>query len=225
MDGLTVVALLAGAAMVGGFTTQTTVGPFTLGALITGTTAVFGAILVLAIAAVHWPAVARASTHAIAGALLPKRWAEKPVAILDGLLDGLDVLRDWRRFAAVSVLSLGVWGVNGLSFWFGLEAFNIDTPFTAAFILQSLIAFGVALPSSPGFFGPFEAVTRATLSLYGVAGGLAVSFAVGYHLLTFLPITVLGLWSLTRARLHLTDLRHAADAPQAQLEGTPAQTP
>ena len=211
--------------MVGGFTTQTTIGPFTLGGLIAGTTALFVAILALGVAAVHWPALARTSTRSIAGALLPKKWADKSVAILDGLLDGLDVLRDWRRFAAVSALSLGVWGVNGLSFWFGLVAFNIDTPFTAAFVLQSLIAFGVALPSSPGFFGPFEAVTRATLSLYGVPGGLAVSFAVGYHLLTFLPITVLGLWSLTRARLHLTDLRHAPDAPETQPEGTRTQAP
>ena len=135
------------------------------------------------------------------------------------------MLRDWRRFAAVSVLSLGVWGVNGLSFWFGLVAFNVDIPFAGAFVLQSLIAFGVALPSSPGFFGPFEAVSRATLALYGVAGGLAVSFAVGYHLLTFIPITILGLWSLTRAHLHLTDLRRAPDAPKSELEGTAPQTP
>ena len=61
MDGLTVVALLAGAAVVGGFTTQTTIGPFTLGGLIAGTTALFGAILVLGVAAVHWPALARPS--------------------------------------------------------------------------------------------------------------------------------------------------------------------
>jgi hypothetical protein len=38
---------------------------------------------------------------------------------------------------------------------------------------------------------------------------LAVSLAVGYHLTTFLPITLLGMWSLTRAHVHLADLRTA----------------
>ena len=80
-------------------------------------------------------------------------------------------------------------------------------PWTAAFVIQSLIAFGVSVPSAPGFFGVFEAVTKATLILYGIAPDLAVSYAVGYHLFTFVPITVLGLWSLSRTHLHLADLR------------------
>jgi uncharacterized membrane protein YbhN (UPF0104 family) len=67
----------------------------------------------------------------------------------------------------------------------------------------------VALPSSPGFFGVFEAVTRVTLALYGIEAGRAVSYALGYHFSTFVPITVLGIWSLSRAHLHLADLRAA----------------
>ena len=46
-----------------------------------------------------------------------------------------------------------------------------------------------------------------SLALYGIDASLAVSYAVGYHLGTFVPITLLGLWSLGRARLHLADLR------------------
>ena len=91
MDGLTVAALLAVGASSGGFSTQTTIGPFTLGGLITGTTALFAALLVLGVTAVHWPAPARAATRAVTGALLPKKWADKAVAVLDGLLDGLEV--------------------------------------------------------------------------------------------------------------------------------------
>jgi hypothetical protein len=36
-----------------------------------------------------------------------------------------------------------------------------------------------------------------------------VSYAVGYHFATFIPITLLGLWSLSRAHLHLAELRGA----------------
>src|SRR5207244_8277610 len=87
-------------------------------------------------------------------------------------------------------------------------------PYTTLFrslLLQGIIGFGVALPSSPGFVGVFEAATRATLAVYGIGATRAVSYAVGYHLTTFVPITLLGLYSLSRMRLHLAELRAAAD--------------
>jgi uncharacterized membrane protein YbhN (UPF0104 family) len=120
------------------------------------------------------------------------------------------------------LLSIAVWGVNGASFWICNIAFDLQAPWTSGFLLQSLIAFGVAVPSSPGFFGPFEAVTRATLALYGIPAGLAVSYAVSYHLSTFVPITLLGLWSLSRARLHLADLRAARQATQPGSSADPS---
>jgi hypothetical protein len=55
-------------------------------------------------------------------------------------------------------------------------------------------------------------VAKATLLLYAIDATVATSYAFGYHLFTFVPITLLGLWSLTRARLHLTDLG-TQDAP------------
>src|SRR5581483_1929170 len=58
------------------------------------------------------------------------------------------------------------------------RAFGLPVAAHAALVLQGLIGFGVALPSSPGFFGPFEAATRVTLQLYGVAPAQAVSYAV-----------------------------------------------
>ena len=103
--------------------------------------------------------------------------------------------------------SFAVWLLSSASFWLAFSAFDIEVPWSAALLLQCLISFGVAIPSSPGFFGPFEAVTRVTLALYGIEAGSAVSYAVGYHLSTFVPITVLGIWSLSRAHLHLADLR------------------
>jgi len=75
--------------------------------------------------------------------------------------------------------------------------------------VQGVIGFGVALPSSPGFFGPFEAATRATLAIYGIGADQAVSYAVGYHVGGFIPITLLGLYSLSRTHVHLGELRRA----------------
>ena len=155
----------------------------------------------------HWPDVTLNVGRRVLLALLPSRWAEKGIDALSGVFEGLGVLRDWKRFGIVSFWSLVVWSVNSLSFWLAMVAFELPVPWTAALVLNSLIAFSVALPAAPGFFGVFESVARVTLVLYGLDATLAVSYAVGYHLFTFVPITLLGLWSLSRAQLQLADLR------------------
>ena len=217
MDGLTLVALLALAIFAGGFTMTTPVGRVTFGQIMGATAVVFLVLLLVAVAAVHRPDVAMGWGRRAVTAVLPARWADQAVQAMAGVFEGLDVLHDWPRFGVVALWSLVVWGTNGVSFWLCMEAFNFDLPWTAAFILQSLIAFGVAAPAAPGFFGVFEAVTKATLTLYAIAPTAAVSYAFGYHLFTFVPITLLGLWSLSRARLHLKD--HADGQEVSRPEG------
>ena len=87
---------------------------------------------------------------------------------------------------------------------------GIAAPFSAALFLQGLIAIGVAVPASPGFFGIFEALATVGLAAYGVGANQAVGWAIGYHLLSFVPITVLGAWYFTRLGLHFQELGEPA---------------
>lgn len=225
-DGLTLAALFAVSAVAGGFTAETTIGGLTFGEIMSGVGLLFFAALIVAVVTVHQPRLTVAIGTRVLGTVLPDRWTRRTDTIMYGVLEGLQVLRSWRRFGAVMMLSLVVWGVNGASFWMCSVAFGLENPWTSALLLQSLIAFGIAVPTSPGFFGPFEAVTRATLGLYGTPPALAISYAVGYHISTFIPITLLGLWSLSRAHLHLVDLRSAeagdpGTPPAAELTPSP----
>jgi uncharacterized protein (TIRG00374 family) len=210
MDGITLAALLMAGIWAGGFAPGTAVGGVTLGGVARGGGAFFGVLLAIALFLVHWPRPALRIAERVSRTMLPQRWSQRLMKILEGLLSGLDALRSPRQFATVTFWSFVVWLVAAGSFWLAFLAFEIDVPWSAALLLQGLIAFGVALPSSPGFFGPFEAIIRVTLALYGIEAGLAVSYAVGYHLGAFIPITLLGIWSLTRAHLHLAELRTAA---------------
>ncbi len=207
LDGLTLLTILAVAASLGGFATGSGFGTLNLTSLVvTGATGVFVALAVTTFAVVK-PEIAKGILHRVLDTILPQKWAHRIGGILDGLFDGIAVLRKPKRLATVLVWSFIVWGVNGVSFLLAMWAFTMAVPTSAAFVLESTIAFGVAIPSTPGFFGPFEAATRLTLAAYGVSGAEAAAYAAAYHITTFIPITVLGLFSLTRAHLHLTDLR------------------
>jgi len=215
-DGLTMVGLLTLAIAAPSFPRDATVGGVLLSHVAAWAAGLFAAVLVVAFLVVLRPAPWLALFERVARAVLPARFAERAARVAEGLVAGLVVLRSPARFAAVCGWSLVLWLVNGLSFAVCFRAFSLPVPWEGAFLLQGLIGFGVALPSSPGFFGPFEAVTRATLGLYGITPDSAVSYAVGYHIGGFIPITLLGLHALSRSHVHLAELRQPGTAESSR---------
>lgn len=128
---------------------------------------------------------------AIATRVAP-RLAERGRRLLHAFITGLGALRSPSRFTRVFLWTLLHWLVSALSFWIAFRAVGITAPFSAAVFLQSLIAIGVAIPSTPGFFGVFEGSAKVGLAVYGVTGPQVVTWAFGYHILSFIPITVMG---------------------------------
>ena len=207
-DGLVLVILLAAAIAAPGFPATATIAGRSLSSVAVWTGGVFVAFLGVLFAAVHAPAGALRLGGRAARSLLPARAAAFLVTIARHFIDGLSILRAPKDFVRVVVWSFVLWLVNALAFYTGFLAFRLGhLPFDSALLLQSIVAFGVAIPSSPGFFGLFEYASRAGLGLYGIPAAASVSFAVGIHLGWFVPITVIGLWTLARANLSLGELR------------------
>jgi glycosyltransferase 2 family protein len=140
---------------------------------------------------------------------------ERGKRALGALTSGLSVLRAPSRFAAVFGWTLAHWLVNGLAFWVGFKAVGIDAPYSAALFLQGIIAIGVAAPQAPGFFGVFELFGKEGLRLYGVAPDAAVTWAISFHALSYLPITIIGAWYFLREGLSLGEIGGAKDAGAA----------
>ena len=207
-DGLVIVFLLSAAVVDPGFRATAAIGGRNVSAMAAWAGGVFIVALGMLFAMVHAPSGALALAGRVLRRLLPERAADLIVGLARNFIEGLSILRAPRDFGLVLAWSFAVWLINGLAFYTGFLAFGMDgLPFSSALLLQGVVAIGVAIPSSPGFFGLFEYASRAGLGLYGVAATSAVSFAVGIHLGWFVPITVIGLWTLARANLSLSDLR------------------
>ncbi len=145
--------------------------------------------------------------------VLRRAWADRIVDLIEGFRHGLTALRHPGRLAGVVFWSLTTWLVNGLAFYVGFAIFDIDVNFAGALLLQGVLVFGIAVPAAPGFVGVFEAVIRAVLTLYAVAPDRALSFAITYHVTTFVPITLLGVYSLMTTGIRLGQFRHGPPPP------------
>jgi uncharacterized protein (TIRG00374 family) len=138
---------------------------------------------------------------------------ERGRRMLQTFVEGLSVLRRPGRFAAVFGWTVAHWLLNALGFWLSFKAVGISAPFSAALFLQAFIALGTAVPALPGFFGVFEYMSVQGLAIYGVSQQQAATWAIGYHLFSFIPITLIGAWYFTRLGVRLRDLQPATDTP------------
>ncbi len=211
-DALVVFALMSGAmldpafprgAQIAGRDVSSLLG--TLGIAVIAVT--FAGALLLALR----PALFEAIATRVVGAVAP-RFAPRVAALVHAAADGFAALRSPSRLARVLGWTVAHWLCYALAFWLMFRAVGIGAPFSAALFLQGLIAVGVAIPSSPGFFGPFEAFAKEGLRLYGVPVAAAVTWAVAFHLLSFIPITVFGAVYFARLGLSFADVRGSAPA-------------
>ena len=202
IDALTVVALFTGALVVVDI-------PMGGGAQAAATRiGILGVIgLCVAVLAAAFP---KRAEQAVAALTPAGRVQDFAVKLTRRLLDGVMALRDPRRALPVIAWSVIIWSVNAAAFWIAFRAFGIDAPFAAALILQFLLVLGIAPPQAPGFVGGFELAIVGALLLFGVPQEIALAYALTYHVTTFVPITLLGAWSLVATGLSLRSAREAA---------------
>lgn len=206
-DGIAVIALLVVGLAAAGLPSGVSVAGVSVAGAATTAAIVCALALAAAAAVVAFPLAAeRVVRRVVPGHAL----AERIVAIIEGVRHGLMVLRSPSRIAAVAGWSAVLWLVNAASFWIGFAAFDLPVGFAGALLLQGLLVIGISVPSTPGFVGPFEAVIVAVLALYGIPKDPAFSYAITYHAATFMPIVLLGIWSLARTPIALSDARRSA---------------
>ena len=213
-DATVVLLMMLLATLDPAFPSQQPIGDHTLAFYLKPTALFLGLVLAGLALFVVAPDRVFAISDAIMRRVAP-RFEPKVRALLEGFVSGLHVLRSPKLLAEVFFWTVLHWLCNAFAFWLGFQALHLSAPFSAGLLLQGLIAIGVAIPSTPGFFGPFEAVGKVGLAVYGVSNAEAVSWVLGFHVLSFIPITIMGAWYLTRMKLHLRDFTGAAKAPSA----------
>ena len=140
---------------------------------------------------------------------LPERISGGLLGALRRFQEGLGALRRGAHLVWILLYSLAIWlvastlpmiaGFRSL----GIEFGSLQEEIAAAWATLAAIGIAVAIPSAPGFFGPFHYAARIALQRFGVAPETAVAFGTVIHAVMWVTITGLGLLVL---RLRSTSL-------------------
>ncbi len=206
-DGIAIIVLLFVGLLTAGLPVSAEVAGIRVTALATRLSLFLAVILLACAVMLAWPGLA----HRLIRTVIPNRaLAERAENLFVGIRAGLSSLASPVRILAVLFWSVLMWAINGVSFYLGYLAFGIPVGLGGALLQQSVLAVGIAAPSSPGYVGVFEGAIKAVLALFGVESSKAVAFALTYHISTFIPLAILGGWSLFRTGMSLQSAREAA---------------
>ena len=137
-----------------------------------------------------------------------QRWSGSLVA-------GMGGLRGPASQAKIAAVSLLVWASSVSMMYFTGLAFAIQAPIWAAVLVVALTNLGMIVPSSPGYIGVFHYLAVLALGAFGVEKEVALGFAVVAHVISFLPVTMVGAFSLWRCGLSLMGWRESSVPPAA----------
>ena len=134
---------------------------------------------------------------------LPKRLAESLIQASRHFLGGFAVMRQAVPLAFAVMWSLALWSSIALSLWLVTVAFGIDIPVVGTGVIVVLIAVGVAVPTPAGVGGYHAAYQLGVTGLYGASDAAAVGAGLVAHVLSFLPVTLIGLVLMARDGMKL----------------------
>lgn len=138
---------------------------------------------------------------------MPARFAPPLRKFAHTLVDGLAVMRQPGPLAVAVAMTLCLWLSIALGIWLASLALDVTISYTASFLIVMYLVVGVAVPVPAGV-GSFHFMYQlAATTVLGADREHASAAAIVLHMVSFIPISVLGLvymaqdgWTLARLR-------------------------
>ncbi len=135
-------------------------------------------------------------------------WFRRALEQLVTVLDSVRMLRRWPAALGIQVGYVAGWVALGLATYVVLVAVGLSLPPVAAIVVLGIVQLGTAVPSTPGKVGVFQFLSVAALTPFGVPDTGAFTYGVLLHVVSYVPVVMLGgvgLWlelpGLRRARV------------------------
>jgi uncharacterized protein (TIRG00374 family) len=152
----------------------------------------------------------QSSLEKIAGSflrLISPKLADSAVGLLNKFVSGLSVIKKPRLLGPIIFYSAIHWGFLWVPIYIVFKGYGLNLGVYAAAFIFVVIAFAVALPSTPGYIGTFHAAVAAALMVFGVQKEQALALAIVLWAIGYFPVTIIGLYCLSRENLTFSSIK------------------
>jgi len=119
---------------------------------------------------------------------LSERLAQRLVGMLQRFTVGVQAMREWRRSILALFLTVPMWLLLAVSFYFLGQAALISLGLSSYVFPVVVIALAASIPNPPWNVGMLELLSITTLGVLGVASSQALAFVVLMRVMRLVPI-------------------------------------
>lgn len=149
---------------------------------------------------------------------LPTSVSGKVTELLHVGADGLASLRSIPLLTGILITSLLKWFLNAALIHLSLIAFGIPMSPAVSAIVMGVTAFGVTVPSSPGYFGVIQLCFLLVLKMFVQDHETVFAASIYYHMMQWIPVTAIGMILFVRSGLTVADVEHSKEVEEELLD-------
>jgi glycosyltransferase 2 family protein len=142
--------------------------------------------------------------------VLPAKLARLVAGFVETFAQGLAVMRQPGRLLVSLILSFPLWLSIAAGIWISSRAFHMTFGYLGSFLVMTLLVVGVAVPT-PGQVGGFQVAYKIAVTTFlGASDEAATAAAIVLWLISFVPVTLLGLVFMAREGLTFSRMKQMA---------------
>ena len=123
---------------------------------------------------------------------IPVRFRSKISDIIWNFSLGLVLVKGPYKWVQAIFFSFLLWLSAIFQIQFIQQSIGLALPYMAPFLVLAMTSFGVMIPSAPGYIGTFHLAAQYGFIFYGIGREEALSAAILYHAVSFLPTILFG---------------------------------
>ena len=137
---------------------------------------------------------------------LPPPRSERWRARVRDLFAGLEQIDSLGAVVPIALLSVGLWAMTAVSYWFGAIAVWPEVSAAAAAFAVAAVALSFIVPVAPGGVGVFHGAVVLSLALFKVPLAPALAFALVAHAFQLGSVLLLGALAIIRQGISVRSL-------------------
>jgi glycosyltransferase 2 family protein len=157
--------------------------------------------------------------------VLPAKLARLVAGFVETFAQGLAVMRQPGRLLVSLILSFPLWLSIAAGIWISSRAFHMTFSYLGSFLVMTLLVVGVAVPT-PGQVGGFQVAYKIAVTTFlGASEEAATAAAIVLWMISFVPVTLLGLVFMAREGLTFSRMKQMAAENKPASDGPSGVTP
>ncbi|MEW6481391.1 MAG: lysylphosphatidylglycerol synthase transmembrane domain-containing protein [bacterium] len=120
-------------------------------------------------------------------------FSKKLAGMVEEFAEGFSILGSLKQVFIILLYSIVVWGIYGLFLYFCINGFSLNLPVYVGFFVLVMAVIGVMIPAAPGYLGTYQYFCILALALFGVDKDIAFSYSMVTYIISFVPVTIVGI--------------------------------